>query len=171
MEYDGTRFFDYRTTEEFKSAKQLRNREEIARAFNLQDRIVFKLTLNADEYGDKGNKIKTRIHHESRYNSFQAYDAYETLELRRYCDEGHLRLIGKSCHCISSSFGLHDCEEMFEAHNCQSCKDGDKCVILIVDESDKDNRKGWVMTGTIRLPKYVPGYQYCGSIEVDKPGV
>lgn len=43
-------------------------------------------------------------------------------------------------------------------------------MILVVDESVKDNKIGWVMTGTLRLPKYVAGYQYVGYIDIDKQG-
>lgn len=57
MKYDDERFFDYRTTDEFKNARKLTDREDIGRAFNLQDRIVFKLVLNADKYGDKGKSV------------------------------------------------------------------------------------------------------------------
>lgn len=57
MKYDDERFFDYRTTDEFKNARKLMDRGDIGRAFNLQDRIVFKLVLNADKYGDKGKSV------------------------------------------------------------------------------------------------------------------
>lgn len=158
---------DYRETEEFKSARFLTDRHEIAKAFNLQDRIVLKLRLNADEYGDKGNSVKIKVHHESRFNSFKPYDAYHRLEVRRYVDEGRIRLLGDGGACIKESFGLEDIEDMFNEHDCQTVKDGDKCVILVVDESD---RIGYVMTGTLRLPKWQVGYQYSGDIEIDKRG-
>ena len=44
-------------TETFKKAKILKNRTEIARAFNLEDRIALKLTLDADDYEPGGFPI------------------------------------------------------------------------------------------------------------------
>lgn len=158
---------DYRQTEEFLSARFLTERQEIAKAFNLQDRVVLKLRLNVDEYGDRGNYVKIKVHHESRFNSFEAYDAYHRLEVRRFGDERRIRLLGNGSICIKSSFGLEDIEDMFNEHDCQTVKDGDKCVILVEDETQ---RIGYVMTGTLRLPKWQAGYEYSGSIEIDKRG-
>lgn len=158
---------DYRETEEFRGARFLTDRHDIAKAFNMQDRIVLRLKLNADEYGDKGNSVKIKVHMESRFNSFEPYDAYHRLVLRRYGDERRMRLIGDGSCCISASFGLNDIEDMVKEHDCQTVKDGDKCVILVVDETD---RIGFVMTGTLRLPKWQAGYQYSGTIEIDKRG-
>lgn len=51
-------------TETFKKARKLKNRTEIARAFNLEDRIALKLTLDADDYGDKGTEVKNGLQSE-----------------------------------------------------------------------------------------------------------
>ena len=135
-------------TETFKKARILKSRTEVARAFNLENRIALKLTLDADDYGDKRTEVKM---------------AFEKLELRRFSDSDKLTLIGEYGSMITDSFGLKDVENLYEKQNLVTVKNGDKCVILI---ENKSRNFGFVVTGTIRLPRK----SYCqteGYIELD----
>ena len=143
-------------TETFKKARKLTSRTEIARAFNLENRIALKLTLDADDYGDKGTEVKMA------YN-LKGNVAFEKLELRRFYDSDRIILFGE-CGCmLTDCFGLKDVENLYEKQNLVTVKDGDKCVILI---ENKSRHFGFVVTGTIRLPRK----SYCqteGYIELD----
>lgn len=145
-------------TETFKKARRLTNRTEIAKAFNLENRIALKITMDSDEYGDRGNKVKMA------YNN-RGDIAYVELEVMRFSDQDKIGLYKTSgmC-CIKADFSLYDVQKMYEKQNLVTVKDGDKCVILV---ENKAGDKGFVLTGTIRLPKYKIGYQYSGEIELD----
>ena len=143
-------------TETFKKARILKSRTEVARALNLENRIALKLTLDADDYGDKGTEVKMA------YN-LKENVAFEKLELRRFSDSDKLTLIGEYGSMITDSFGLKDVENLYEKQNLVTVKNGDKCVILI---ENKSRNFGFVVTGTIRLPRK----SYCqteGYIELD----
>ena len=147
---------EFTKTETFKKARKLTSRTEIARAFNLENRIALKLTLDADDYGDKGTEVKMA------YN-LKGNVGFEKLELRRFSDSDKLTLIGEYGSIITDSFGLKDVENLYEKQNLVTVKDGDKCVILI---ENKSRHFGFVVTGTIRLPRK----SYCqteGYIELD----
>ena len=147
---------NFTETKTFKKARKLTSRTEIARAFNLENRIALKLTLDADDYGDKGTEVKMA------YN-LKGNVAFEKLELRRFYDSDRIILFGE-CGCmLTDSFGLKDVENLYEKQNLVTVKDGDKCVILI---ENKSKYYGYVVTGTIRLPRK----SYCqteGYIELD----
>ena len=87
-------------TETFKKARRLTNRTEIAKAFNLENRIALKITMDSDEYGDRGNKVKMA------YNS-RGDIAYVELEVMRFGDPDKIGLYKTSgmC-CIKADFSL-----------------------------------------------------------------
>lgn len=143
-------------TETFKKARKLTDRTEIARAFNLENRIALKLTLSADDYGDKGTEVK-------RAYNLKENVAFEKLELRRFSGSDKISLMGE-CGCmLTDSFGLKDVENLYEKQSLATVKNGDKCVILI---ENKFRSFGYVVTGTIRLPRK-SYYRTEGYIELD----
>lgn len=150
--YEYKNFFD---TKNFLSAKKLTGRTDIAEAFNLQGRIAVELKLNVDEYGDVGTKFKVEV----RPNHF------ETVEVRRYSDSDEIELCGKSYTVLSADFGLCKVEELYEKSNRVTIKDGDKVVILVIEE---EKERAAVLTGTVQLPKWSVGTIFEGKIILDK---
>lgn len=148
------KFYDIET---FKKARKLTDRKEIASAFNLEGRKALKLTIDADEYGEAGTKVKIAY-------SLDGMKVYEVLTLRRYSDSEEITLEDKGYTGIYKNFGFGDVLKMYEENNLVEVEDGDKVVLLV------ENTKyhcGSVLTGTLRLPKYRVGYSYKGLVELD----
>lgn len=145
-------------TKTFEKARKLTDRTEIARAFNLEGRIALKMTLNADEYGDKGNRVKMA------YSHSDGEIAYEELTVRRFYDDDKIILFGECGYGIKDSFSFSDVKDMFEKQNLVTVKDGDKCVVLV---EVTEVGGGFVMTGTIRLPRKSFSTITEGYIELD----